>query len=82
MNSFYRLGVITFLQSGTLVGVLPVPHPLFVRKFNYNEGVRVWFKGYMWGVIYLRHVQPQPSLFVGTNVKLFTVITADGDDEQ
>lgn len=46
--------IIKFLQHGTLVGLLPVPHPILIRKYQPNAGTIMWFRTYMWGVIYLR----------------------------
>ena len=53
MFSVYR-----FLQHGTLVGLLPVPHPILIRKYQPNPGTAMWFRTYMWGVIYLRNTDP------------------------
>ena len=49
--------ILKFLQHGTLVGLLPVPHPILIRKYQANSGTTMWFRTYMWGVIYLRWVQ-------------------------
>jgi len=46
--------ILKFLQNGTLVGLLPVPHPILIRKYQPNLGTVMWLKTYMWGVIYLR----------------------------
>lgn len=46
--------ILKFLQHGTLVGLLPVPHPILIRKYQANAGTAIWFRTYMWGVIYLR----------------------------
>lgn len=46
--------ILKFLQHGTLVGLLPVPHPILIRKYQANSGTAMWFRTYMWGVIYLR----------------------------
>ena len=46
--------ILKFLQHGTLVGLLPVPHPILIRKYQANSGTTMWFRTYMWGVIYLR----------------------------
>lgn len=46
--------ILKFLQNGTLVGLLPVPHPILIRKYQPNYGTIMWFRTYMWGVIYLR----------------------------
>lgn len=60
--SFYRgltdeSEILKFLQHGTLVGLLPVPHPILIRKYQANTGTTTWFRTYMWGVIYLRSVK-------------------------
>uniref|UniRef100_A0A4W6E899 HID1 domain containing n=1 Tax=Lates calcarifer TaxID=8187 RepID=A0A4W6E899_LATCA len=46
--------ILKFLQHGTLVGLLPIPHPILIRKYQANAGTAMWFRTYMWGVIYLR----------------------------
>lgn len=46
--------ILKFLQHGTLVGLLPVPHPILIRKYQANAGTATWFRTYMWGVVYLR----------------------------
>jgi hypothetical protein len=46
--------ILKFLQNGTLVGLLPVPHPILIRKYQPNFGTLMWFRTYLWGVIYLR----------------------------
>ncbi len=46
--------ILKFLQNGTLVGLLPVPHPILIRKYQPNVGTIMWFRTYMWGVVYLR----------------------------
>ena len=47
--------ILKFLQHGTLVGLLPVPHPILIRKYQPNHGTAMWFRTYIWGVIYLRY---------------------------
>lgn len=63
--------ILKFLQHGTLVGLLPVPHPILIRKYQANTGTTVWFRTYMWGVIYLRNVDP--PIWYDTDVKLFEI---------
>ncbi|KAJ8983989.1 hypothetical protein NQ317_008694 [Molorchus minor] len=58
-------------QHGTLVGLLPVPHPILIRKYQANSGTTTWFRTYMWGVIYLRNVDP--PIWYDTDVKLFEI---------
>ncbi|XP_026285011.1 protein HID1 isoform X2 [Frankliniella occidentalis] len=63
--------ILKFLQHGTLVGLLPVPHPILIRKYQTNAGTIAWLRTYMWGVIYLRNVDP--PIWYDTDVKLFEV---------
>lgn len=63
--------ILKFLQHGTLVGLLPVPHPILIRKYQTNSGTTLWFRTYMWGVIYLRNIDP--PIWYDTNVKLFEI---------
>ncbi|KFM70070.1 Protein hid-1-like protein, partial [Stegodyphus mimosarum] len=63
--------ILKFLQHGTLVGLLPVPHPILIRKYQANSGTTMWFRTYMWGVIYLRNVDP--PVWYDTDVKLFEI---------
>lgn len=63
--------VLRYLSSGTLVGLLPVPHPIMVRKYKPNQGTYAWATIYMWGVIYLRNLNP--PIWFGTKVELFMV---------
>ncbi|XP_053609587.1 protein HID1 [Plodia interpunctella] len=63
--------ILRFLQHGTLVGLLPVPHPILIRKYQANAGTAHWFRTYMWGVIYIRNVDP--PIWYDTDVKLFEI---------
>ncbi|XP_048089826.1 protein HID1b isoform X2 [Alosa alosa] len=63
--------ILKFLQHGTLVGLLPVPHPILIRKYQANVGTAMWFRTYMWGVVYLRNVDP--PIWYDTDVKLFEI---------
>ncbi|XP_035695425.1 protein HID1-like isoform X3 [Branchiostoma floridae] len=63
--------ILKFLQHGTLVGLLPVPHPILIRKYQANSGTTMWFRTYMWGIIYLRNVDP--PIWYDTDVKLFEI---------
>ncbi|XP_060521307.1 protein HID1 [Cylas formicarius] len=63
--------ILKFLQHGTLVGLLPVPHPILIRKYQANSGTTTWFRTYMWGVIYLRNMEP--PIWYDTDVKLFEI---------
>jgi hypothetical protein len=63
--------VVEFLKSTTMVGLLPVPHPIVIRKYQPNKFTCLWFTAFLWGVIFM-HNQTVP-LFDGKNVKLFVV---------
>ena len=36
--------ILRFLQHGTLVGLLPVPHPILIRRYQANPGTAMWFR--------------------------------------
>uniref|UniRef100_A0AAX7VR59 HID1 domain containing b n=1 Tax=Astatotilapia calliptera TaxID=8154 RepID=A0AAX7VR59_ASTCA len=63
--------ILKFLQHGTLVGLLPVPHPILIRKYQANAGTAMWFRTYIWGVIYLRNVDP--PIWYDTDIRLFEI---------
>jgi len=63
--------ILEYLRTTTLVGLLPVPHPILIRRYQSNSATNTWFTTFMWGVIYLRTVNP--PLFYATHVKLFTI---------
>uniref|UniRef100_M4BPB3 HID1 domain-containing protein n=1 Tax=Hyaloperonospora arabidopsidis (strain Emoy2) TaxID=559515 RepID=M4BPB3_HYAAE len=60
-----------FLRTTTMVGLLPVPHPIVIRKYQINEFTHLWFTTFTWGVIFLRN-QLLP-LFDGGAITLFTI---------
>jgi hypothetical protein len=63
--------ILTLLRSTTLVGLLPVPHPIVIRQYRKNDWTGNWFTAYLWGVIFLRN-QKLP-VFDGDSIKLFQV---------
>jgi len=63
--------IIAFIHSSTVVGLLPVPHPLIIRKYQPNPYTDSWFTSYLWGVVFLRN-QRLP-IFDGESIKLFSV---------
>jgi hypothetical protein len=63
--------VVEFLQRTTLVGLLPVPHPIVIRKYQPNKYTSLWFSAFMWGVIFTHN--QELSLFDGKGVRLFIV---------
>ena len=63
--------VLDYIKNTTLVGILPIPHPIVVRRYQPNKFTNIWFTTYLWGVLFLRN-QKVP-LFDGTKIKLFRV---------
>lgn len=46
--------VLKFLRMTTMVGILPVPHPIVIRTYQASSYTAMWFTSYMWGVIFTR----------------------------
>ena len=64
--------VLSFIKSTTMVGLLPVPHPIVIRKYQPNRYTSLWFTAFQWGVVFM-HNQEHVQLFDGDNIKLFAV---------
>jgi len=69
--------ILDALNEMTMVGLLPVPHPIVIRKYQPNQYTALWFTAFMWGVIFLRN-QSLP-LFDGQCIELFQVSLAEDD---
>jgi hypothetical protein len=70
--------ILNVLNEITMVGLLPVPHPIVIRKYQPNQYTALWFTAFMWGVIFLRN-QSLP-LFDGQCIELFQVSIQDEED--
>lgn len=46
--------VLKYLKGTTMVGILPVPHPIVIRSYQASTYTAMWFTSYMWGVIFTR----------------------------
>lgn len=44
--------VTNMIRRISVVGILPVPHPIVVRQYQQNEQTRLWFTSYLWGVVF------------------------------
>ncbi|RIA98985.1 high-temperature-induced dauer-formation protein [Glomus cerebriforme] len=64
--------VLEFLRKITMVGILPPPQSILIRKFQWSEASVVWFSSLLWGQIYLA-ASNYLGVFNGTQVKLFFV---------
>lgn len=63
--------ILEVLHEITMVGLLPVPHAIVIRKYQPNQYTALWFTAFMWGVIFLRN-QNLP-MFDGQCIELFQV---------
>jgi len=64
--------ILAFLENTTMVGILPLPHPIILRKFSPTIHALNWFHSYMWGVVFLKMLNSGSTL-LDTDVKLFIV---------
>lgn len=63
--------ILEVFKDITMVGLLPVPHAIVIRKYQPNQYTSIWFTAYLWGVIYLR--SQKPPIFDGERIELFQV---------
>ena len=69
--------ILDMLSEVTMVGLLPVPNAIVIRKYQPNQYTALWFTAFMWGVLFLRNQDPFP-MFDGDAIELFQVsITKD-----
>lgn len=71
--------ILNVLNEITMVGLLPVPHPIVIRKYQPNQYTALWFTAFLWGVIFLK--QQSLPLFDGMHIELFQVSVQEEDDE-
>eukprot|EP00934_Nitzschia_sp_Nitz4_P005994 Nitzschia sp. Nitz4//scaffold67_size101165//46336//48807//NITZ4_004527-RA/size101165-augustus-gene-0.14-mRNA-1//1//CDS//3329556468//5984//frame0 len=69
--------ILDILSEITMVGLLPVPHAIVIRKYQPNQYTALWFTAFMWGVIFLRN-QNLP-MFDGQCIELFQVSVQEED---
>jgi High-temperature-induced dauer-formation protein len=69
--------ILDVLQEIIMVGLLPVPHAIVIRKYQPNQYTALWFTAFMWGVIFLRN-QNLP-MFDGQCIELFQVSIQEDD---
>lgn len=60
-GSIDEANMMKFLKTTTMVGLLPVPHPIVIRKYQPNDFTNLWFTTFTWGVIFLRN---QGTLYI------------------
>ena len=62
--------ILEVLKDVTMVGLLPVPHAIVIRKYQPNQYTSLWFTAYLWGVIFSRN---DAKIFDGEGVQLIQV---------
>ena len=66
--------ILHFIQSQTLVGILPLPHPIVVRRYIRNPFTNAWFSTYLWGVVFVKAQQAGGvRMFDAKKVRLFVI---------
>ncbi len=68
--------ILEVFKGITMVGLLPVPHAIVIRKYQPNQYTSIWFTAFMWGVIFLR--SQKPPIFDGECIELFQVSEEGG----
>ena len=73
--TFAKEAIVAFLRETTMVGLLPVPHPIVVRKYQPNEHTDLWFTTFIWGTVFLRSQlsDDEVPLFDSGKIRLFGV---------
>jgi hypothetical protein len=46
--------ILEYLRNTTLVGLLPVPHPILLRRYQSNAVAKMWFTTFMYASSHLR----------------------------
>jgi hypothetical protein len=64
--------ILTFLKNTTAVGLLPVPHPIFIRLYRATFQTHSWFHSFMWGVVFLHNMRPTMT-WAQNAIRLFVV---------
>ncbi|RUP45654.1 high-temperature-induced dauer-formation protein-domain-containing protein [Jimgerdemannia flammicorona] len=64
--------VLEFLRAATLVGILPHPRPVHVRRFVWGEALVIWFRSLLWGQAYLASLSSF-GVWNGTYIRLFQI---------
>ena len=71
--------ILSILKNVTMVGLLPVPHAIVIRKYQPNQYTSLWWTAYLWGIIFVGN-QSLP-IFDGNAIELFNVSTGNDEDD-
>jgi hypothetical protein len=64
--------VVEFIKATTVVGILPVPHPILVRRYTPNQWTSLWYTTFIYSTIFL-HVSRDIPLWDAGAIKLFNI---------
>jgi hypothetical protein len=65
--------ILRFVRESTMVGLLPVPHAIAIRKYLPNKHTAMWFISNMWGLIFLRAASSELATWDASKVRLFQI---------
>lgn len=74
-----EIEILEVFKDITMVGLLPVPHAIVIRKYQPNQYTSIWFTAFLWGVIFLR--SQKPPIFDGQCIELFQVSMSEEPGE-
>ena len=72
--------VIDFIAATTVVGIVPLPHALVVRRYQPSPFTSSWFSTYLWGLVFVRN--SSLPLADTTHIRLFEVEGMKQQQEQ
>ncbi len=65
--------VLDFIRSTTVVGVLPAPHAILVRRYTSNAYTNAWFTTFTFSNLYL-HLARECPLFDARAIRMFQIV--------
>lgn len=60
------------MANTVMVGILPVPHPILMRRYAANAYTSLWYTTFLWSTIFL-HVGKAVPLWDATTINLFSI---------
>ena len=75
-----ELEVTSYIQTITLVGILPQPHPIIIRKFPSNLSISTWFSSYLYGTICMNYNNNYVAIFDIEHATLFNLKADNGNN--
>ncbi|RCH99794.1 hypothetical protein CU098_000310, partial [Rhizopus stolonifer] len=64
--------IIEYLRNLSITDILPVAHPVIIRKFQWSDPLVIWFRSMLWGQAYIASISNYGP-WNNTHVKLFHV---------